>query len=192
MSVLKSVDELLEDPGAFYCALSERLSLMDIDTRQFPISQVAYRCRTFREYLRIRDGLELHAAANVESVWNGRPISKVLLREPLLLSRHVTAELVELIPPFHKRQFRIGLEHIAFVVGERVDEFAQQHRDVLSGQQHQGVVSESCYVRFDDQSHVKFCRESLRDICEQDGHRFDRIVHADWEPADIDAGPYEV
>ena len=56
--------------------------------------------------------------ANVENIWNGRPISKILLREPLEVEPHVTVDLIELLPPPHQRTYKMGLEHVGVVVGD--------------------------------------------------------------------------
>jgi predicted metalloenzyme YecM len=40
--------------------------------------------------------LERHATANLENVWNGRPISKILLDEPLEVLDGATVPLIKL------------------------------------------------------------------------------------------------
>jgi hypothetical protein len=45
---------------------------------------------------------------------------------------------------------------------------------------------------FDDYSHVKFYDRSLYDACVSEGATFDGFEHAEWHPADPDAGPYEI
>jgi predicted metalloenzyme YecM len=127
-----------------------------------------------------------------KNVWNGRPISKLLLADPLLLSEAASVELVELIPPFHQRVYRMGLEHVGFVVGADIDDFSRRHRAVLTGQQFQSSTNEPVYILFDDYTHVKFHQRSLKDACELEGRAFVGFQHVDWHPADELAGPYEV
>jgi hypothetical protein len=62
-----------------------------------------------------------------------RTISKLLLADPLPLSESASVELVELIPPFHQRVYRMGLEHVGFVVGADLNDFSRRHRAVLTG-----------------------------------------------------------
>ena len=100
--------------------------------------------------------------------------------------------MVELIPPFHQRVYRMGLEHLGLVVGEDVDDFSVRHREVLTGQQFQSRVNEPYYVLFPDYTHVKFYRQSLGDTVQQEGNQFNGFRHAEWAPADDLAGPYEV
>jgi predicted metalloenzyme YecM len=128
--------KLLPGLAAFYEQQVSRCEDRGIDARSLPLSHVAVRTRTWRAYVEQRDELERHCAANLENIWNGRPISKLLLAEPIPLGR-VSLELVELIPPFHQRVYRMGLEHIGFVIGDDLEDFSRQHRAVLTGQQFQ-------------------------------------------------------
>ncbi|MEM8816143.1 MAG: VOC family protein [Pseudomonadota bacterium] len=189
---MDDVSELLGGASAFYRKICTRLSERGIAGAEFPISHLAFRCGTFREYLKMRNALEEHAAANVENVWNGRPISKLVLGSALELGPKASVDLIELIPPFHQRVYPMGLEHIGFVVGERVDDFGKRFRSVLSGQQFQSAVCEPYYVRFEDFSHAKFYRHSLQKVCQLENRRFHGFTHADWTPDDLDAGPYPV
>ncbi|MFC4426135.1 VOC family protein [Deinococcus navajonensis] len=129
-----------------------------------------------------RQTLERYAVANVENVWNGRPISKILLREPLVLGGGAVS-LIELIPPFHQSIYRMGLEHIGVVLGAEVDKFGRAHRAVLTGQQFQSPVCEPYYVRFNDYTGVKFYRYTLQEVCEREGQVFEGFVHVrGWVP----------
>src|SRR5206468_7330726 len=83
-------------------------------------------------YVHQRTLLERHARANSENVWNGRPISKVVLAEPLDVLDGTPVSLIELIPPVHQRVYRMGLEHLGVVVGEDIDDFSRVHRALPS------------------------------------------------------------
>lgn len=151
---------------------------MGINVSGFALSHFAYRTATRDDYVAKRDAIEKHCRANVENVWNGRPISKLLLAEPLRVADGLTCDLIELIPPVHREQFTMGLEHVGFVVGDAVDEIANAHREALSGQQHQCDVCEPYFIKFDDDTAVKFYRFSLMDLCVREGQRFDGFYHA--------------
>ncbi|HET9420436.1 MAG TPA: VOC family protein [Nocardioides sp.] len=184
--------DVLEAAGAAFCAQqSERLAELGIDVASMPVSHLAIRTPTWTSYLQLRDGLEAHASANLENVWNGRPISKILLARPLRLGLR-TVDLIELIPPFHQRVYPMGLEHVAFVVGDGLEEFVERYADVLTGRQFQTRSFRPAYRMFDDYTHVKFYAWSLYDACVREGATFEGFVHADWHPADADAGPYEI
>ena len=168
---------------------SKLISELGIDTSSFEISHVAFRTATFREYIAVRDRLEKSCSGNLENVWNGRPISKLLLKTPVGVDGG-SVHLIELIPPFHQCVYPMGWEHVGYVVGDTVDEFGSQHRGVITLQQFQSPVCEPYVIRFEDYSHAKFYRWSLHDVCVKEGKHFDGFIHVDWAPDDDLAGPY--
>jgi len=96
--------EILGDYTEFYTLQAQRLQNLGIDIDGLEISHLAFRTETLAEYLVVRQKLEALCAANVENAWNGRPISKLLLQEPLQLSRsasyllNLTCEGLALVP----------------------------------------------------------------------------------------------
>src|SRR3989442_3756245 len=146
----------MQDAGPLYSRQVERCSELGIDAGALPVSHLAVRTRTWREYLVLRDEFEGGSVANLENVWNGRPISKLLLADPLQLSESASVELVELIPPFHQRVYRMGLEHVGFVVGADLDDFSRRHRAALTGQQFHSSANETADILVDDYTHVEF------------------------------------
>ncbi|NNC76452.1 MAG: hypothetical protein HKN77_00735 [Woeseiaceae bacterium] len=171
-------------PGSykkFFASQLQRLEELGIDISGRPISHLAYRTETYDDYLAVRNRIEKCCRANVENVWNSRPISKLLLTEPLELGAGFSTELIELIPPAHQDQYRMGYEHVGVVIGDTVDDFCQHHRAALSGQQHQSAVCEPYFTRFDDLTMVKFYRYSLLEVCIREGQVFDGFYHVkDW------------
>jgi hypothetical protein len=147
------------------------------------LSHLAVRVPEWDQYIHLRTLLERHATANLENVWNGRPISKIVLAEPLRVLDATPVSLIELLPPVHQRVYKMGLEHLGVVVGEDIDDFAREHRAALTGQQFQGADNEPYYTLFEDFTNVKFYRRSLRDAIVLAGGRFDGFVHVDdWVP----------
>ena len=174
--------EILGDYRAFFATQRRRLLDLGIAIDGYELSHLAYRTLTYPEYLVARDALERHATANRENVWNGRPISKILLREPLALEDDFLVPMIELIPPMHQCVYRMGLEHLGVVVGETVDDFGRRHRAALTGQQFQSLINEPYFVRFPDYANVKFYRRSLKDVCTMEGRSFDGFAHVEhWQ-----------
>src|SRR5881396_401771 len=138
---------------------------------------------------RFRSAISPSEPGHGASTWFSVTSSK---NDPSPLSEAASVELVELIPPFHQRVYRMGLEHVGIVVGADLDDFSRRHRAVLTGQQFQSSVVEPVYILFDDYTHVKFHQRSLKDACEAEGRAFVGFQHVDWHPADELAGPYEV
>jgi hypothetical protein len=177
------VGEIIGDDRGFAAIQRDRLAARGIDFGPFALRHIAFRVAVWDRYVHLRTLLERHATANLENVWNGRPISKIVLAEPLEVLDGTLVSLIELIPPVHQRVYLMGLEHLGVVVGEDVDAFSRKHRAVLTGQQFQSADNEPYYVLFEDFAHVKFYRQSLYDACVLEGATFDGFVHVDgWVP----------
>ena len=169
--------QILGGYADFYAQQAQRLLQLGIDVRGLNVSHLAYRTETVDEYLVVRQQLEPICSANVENAWNGRPISKMLLREPLPLAPTVSTSLIELIPPVHQSIYKMGLEHVGIVVGENFEEFGQLHQHTFTGQQDQGPFCQPYFITFPDHTNVKFYRYSLQDVCVLEGKRFDDFYH---------------
>lgn len=177
------VGDIIGDYRGFVARQHARLLARGIDIRPYPLSHLAVRVAEWDHYVHMRTLLERHATSNLENVWNGRPISKILLATPLEVLDGMTVPLIELIPPVHQRVYKMGLEHLGVVIGVEVDAFSRDHRSVLTGQQFQSADNEPYYVLFEDFSHVKFYRRSLLDACVLEGFVFDGFQHVDdWVP----------
>ena len=178
------VGDIIGDYRAFAAMQHKRLLARGIDIGPYTLSHLAVRVPEWDQYVHLRTLLERHATANHESVWNGRPISKIVLATPLEVLGGKIVSLIELIPPVHQRVYRMGLEHLGVVVGEDVDAFSRDHRAALTGQQFQSADVEPYFVLFEDFTHVKFYRWSLYDAClREEGVTFVGFVHVDdWVP----------
>jgi predicted metalloenzyme YecM len=177
------VGDIIGDYRAFAALQRDRLAARGIDISPYALSHLAYRVADWDVYVRLRTLLERRATANAENLWNGRPISLIVLADPLDVLDGTPVSLIELIPPVHQRVYRMGLEHLGVVVGEDVDDFSRVHRAALTGQQFQSPDVEPYYVLFEDFTHVKFYRRSLHDGVVLQGTRFDGFNHVDdWVP----------
>jgi predicted metalloenzyme YecM len=180
------VGEIIGDYRSFAAQQEERLLARGIDIRPFVLSHLAVRVPEWDQYVQVRTQLERHAVANQENLWNGRPISLIVLSEPLEVLDRKIVPLIELIPPVHQRVYKMGLEHLGVVIGDAFDEFVATHKPVLTGQQFQGPRStpDPVYILFEDFTHVKFYRLSLRASVESAAGPFaDGFHHVDdWVP----------
>ena len=185
MTTSDPIAEIIGDYRAFAAMQRDRLVARGIDIVPYPLSHLAVRVADWDLYVHQRTLLERHAKANSETVWNGRPISLIVLAEPLDVLDGTPVSLTELIPPVHQRVYRMGLEHLGVVVGEEIDDFSRVHRAALTGQQFQSAEVEPVYVLFEDFTHVKFYRRSLYDAVRllEPRRRFDGFSHVDdWVP----------
>jgi predicted metalloenzyme YecM len=180
------IAEIIGDYRAFAAMQRDRLVACGIDIAPYPLSHLAVRVADWDLYVHQRTLLERHASANSENLWNGRPISLIVLAEPLEVLDGTPVSLIELIPPVHQRVYRMGLEHLGVVVGDDIDDFSRVHRAALTGQQFQSASVEPVYVLFEDFTHVKFYRRSLYDGVILEGARFDGFKHVDdWVPQQL-------
>ena len=180
------IADIVGDYRAFAAQQQSRLLTLGIDIRPHPLSHLAVRVPEWDQYTHLRTLLERHAIANRENLWNGRPISLIVPVEPLEVLDGKTVPLIELIPPVHQRVYKMGLEHLGVVLGNTFDEFVDTHKPVLTGQQFQGPHStpDPVYILFEDFTHVKFYRLSLRDSVELHVGPFGQEFHhvQDWVP----------
>jgi predicted metalloenzyme YecM len=180
------VAEIVGDYRAFVAQQAQRLLTRGIDIAPYALSHVAFRVPEWDQYVHVRTLLERHALLNSENVWNGRPISLIVPAEPLEVLDGKTVPLIELIAPVHQRVYKMGLEHVGVVVGNAFDEFIAAHKPVLTGQQFQGPSGnpDPVYILFEDFTHVKFYRHSLRDSVELDAGPLPPGFHhvEDWVP----------
>ena len=183
------VEDIIGDYKAFATQQRDRVAARGIDVTPYAVSHICYRVPEWDEYIRVRGLLERHAFANREGFWNGRPMSLILFDQLEVLDGK-KMPMIELIPPVHQRTYKMGMEHIGFVVGEEgFDEFRRIHRPVLTGQMFQGPtpgINEPYYILFEDFTHVKFHQRSLRETAEMQGSRFDGFQHLEsYEPQQL-------
>src|SRR4029079_3441161 len=131
------IAEIIGVHRAFAAMQRDRLAARGIDIAPYALSHLAVRVADWDLYVPQRTLLERHATANSENFWNGRPISLIVLAEPLDVLDGTPVPVIELISPVHQRVYRMGLEHLGVVVGEGVDDFSRTYRAVLTGQQFQ-------------------------------------------------------
>ncbi len=182
VSMSREINHILGNCSEFYEQQTQRLLHVGLDVRERAVSHVAYRTETLAEYLKMRQQLEAFCLANVENVWGGRPISKLLLQTPLHLASDSVTRLIELIPPPHpdvyQSIYKLGLEHMGIVIGESFVDFGRAYAPLWTGQQDQGPFCQPYFITFSDHTAVKFYQRSLEDVCILEGKRFDGFYHA--------------
>ena len=177
------IADIIGNYRGFAAMQRDRLLARGIDISPYSLSHLAVRVADWDLYVHQRSLLERHARANSENVWNGRPISLILLNEPLDVLDGKQVPMIELIPPVHQRVYRMGLEHLGVVIGDDIDAFSRRYRAALTGQQFQSEGFEPYYCLFGDFTHVKFYRVSLFEGNLMQGKTFDGFRHVeDWKP----------
>jgi len=175
-----SVELIIGNYRQFFAQQQQKLQEAGFNLGPLPVSHLAFRTETYDEYLNVRSALEQEADANVENVWRGRPISKILLKKPLTLDEAHEVSLIELIPPVHLFDYPMGLEHLGLVIGETFPAFCDQYKERFSGHQDQGPFNQPRFITFKSGHAVKFYLHSLMDVVIKEGRRFDAFYHAEW------------
>lgn len=175
----ESVGDIIGDYRGFAATQHAGLLARGIDIAPFSLSHLAVRVPEWDLYVAMRSRLERHATSNRENFWNGRPISLIVLAEPLDVLDGKKVPLIELIPPVHQRVYKMGLEHLGVVIGDGFDQFVVEHKPVLTGQQFQGPDStpDPVYILFEDFTHVKFYRMALKESVEIHSSPFEPGFH---------------
>ena len=173
-----AMDAIIGDYAGFFAQQKGRLAALGIEIAGYPLSHIAFRTETLDAYLVVRERIEAFCVANVENVWNSRPISKLLLREPIFVQPSVPVSLIELIPPPHQNVYQMGLEHVGIVVTDDFEAFAAAHTAAFTGRQYQSEICQPWYIAFEDHTNVKFYDLSLQDVVVAEGRPFDGFHHS--------------
>ncbi len=110
------IAEIIGDYRAFAAMQRDRLVARGIDIAPYPLSHLAVRVADWDLYVHQRTLLERHARANRENVWNGRPISLIVLAEPLEVLDGAPVSRIELVPPGTWRGYEAGPEGLEILV----------------------------------------------------------------------------
>jgi predicted metalloenzyme YecM len=167
-----NVDNVLGDCRGFFSMICDRLAGLSIDVIRTPVSHLCYRVATLGEYAPIRDRLMASGHSYVEREFNGRPITLLMLRQPLTLSREATVSLIELPAPKPSHAYPTGLEHVGFVVGADLPAFRARHAHVLTGEKDRGPHCQPPFITFDNGKTAKFYDRPLAEVVQLEGWRF--------------------
>lgn len=157
------VQQIIGDYKAFFSDILVRLTKVFIDIEGMPISHLCYRVTTIPEYEKTRDQLKAFCAAYAETRYNERPISMLLLKEPLVLSEDYSVSLIELPAPRTAHTYQSGLEHVGIIVGETLPRFKELYKAVLTGEKDRGPYCQPAFITFDNGKTAKFYERSLQE-----------------------------
>ncbi|MBA2649588.1 MAG: VOC family protein [Legionella sp.] len=158
------IQNLIGDYQAFFSDLLYRMKEIGIHINGMPLSHLLYRTVTTPEYIKLRDELKKHCSEFVETQFNGRAVSIIILREPLLLEDGFSVSMIELPAPRPEHMYPSGLESIGVILGNKLPEFIQQYDHVLTGIKDHGEHCQPAFITFDNDKTAKFYDISLRKI----------------------------
>ena len=162
---------LIGDYQAFFSDLLHRMQAVKINVDNMPLSHLLYRTTTLPEYTLLRDELKKYCSEFVETQFNGRAVSILILKTPLMLEAGFSVSMIELPAPRAAHMYPSGLESIGVVVGKKLPEFIVQHNNVLTGIKDHGEHCQPAFITFDNDKTAKFYDISLREIVILQGWR---------------------
>ncbi len=166
-----NIEKVIGDYKGFFSDLLEQLIQLHIDVQGMPVSHICYRVSSVAEYETIRDQLKSFCSAYNEEDFNGRPISLLIVKTPLVLSKGFTTTMIELPSPRAAHTYPTGLEHGGIIVGEKLDKFKDKYKNVLTGEKDRKYYSVP-FIEFPNGKVVKFYKNSLKEIVESEGKKF--------------------
>ena len=83
------------------------------------MSHLLYRTCEQSEYEQLRDELVKYSSEFVETQFNGRAVSILILKDPLVLADSFVVDMIELPAPRVEHMYPSGLESIGLVVTDR-------------------------------------------------------------------------
>ncbi len=172
---MNPIKNLIGDYQAFFSDLLRRQKEIGIDITEMPMSHLLYRTETLPEYNNLRDQLKTFCREFVETQFNGRAVSVLVLKEPLKLEDNFETDVIELPAPRFVHMYPSGLESIGVVIGKSLPEFIKHHQKVLTGVKDHGEHCQPAFVTFDNDKTSKFYDISLLEIVARQGWVLEKL-----------------
>lgn len=171
-----NIENLIGDYQSFFSDLLHHLTKVGIAISGMPMTHLLYRTSTIPEYEKLRDQLIAFCSEFVETQFNGRAVSILILQEPLVLEAGFTVSMIELPAPRAIHMYPSGLESIGVLVGKTLAEFIKRHSDVLTGVKDHGQYCRPAFITFDNEKTVKFYDIPLKEIVLLQGWKIEKIL----------------
>lgn len=173
---MNNIEKIIGNYQEFFSDLLHRMKKSGINIQGMPLSHLLYRTVTIPEYEQLRDELKKYCSEFVETQFNGRAVSILILEKPLLLEDGFTVSMIELPAPRSVHMYPSGLESIGVIVGKQLPEFINRHEDVLTGVKDHGQHCQPAFITFDNEKTSKFYDISLREIVMLQGWEIKNVM----------------
>ena len=170
------IENIIGDYQGFFSDLLQRQKQVGICINGMLMSHLLYRTAVYSEYEALRDQLKLFCKSFVETQFNGRAVSVLWLRDPLLLDSGFEVSVIELPAPRPAHRYPSGLESTGVVVGDALPEFNKKYSDVLTGVKDHGTFCQPSFITFDNDKTSKFYHVPLAEIVLKQGWQFEDLV----------------
>lgn len=173
---MDKIKDIIGNYEEFFSDLLQRMKKCGINITNMPISHFLYRTTTIPEYEELRNKLKKLCCEFVETQFNDRPVSILILKNPLLLEDGFTVSMIELPAPRAAHIYPSGLESIGVIIGKALPEFINKHNNVLTGVKNHGQHCQPAFITFDNDKTSKFYDISLREIVKLQGWEIERVT----------------
>ncbi len=167
------VTSILGDYKRFFSDLLSRAKALGIGIQGMRVGHLIYRTMTMEDYTKTRDALLALCKESVEKEFNARPISILVLREPLMFEEGFECSIIELTAPKASTLCPSGLDGVGMVAEKQLKVFLASYRHLLTGIKGEGTASQQALITFDNGKTVKFYDCSLKDIVMSQGWIFE-------------------
>jgi len=169
------MEQLIGDYKIFFSYLYKHLTEIDIPIEGFALSHLNYRVATMHEYETTRERLKDFSKEFVETQFNGRAVSVFILKEPLVLAKGFAVPLIELPAPREAHTYPTGLEHLGINVGDKLPEFKEKYKDIITGVKDRRPYCYPAFITFENGITAKFYERSLREVVLLQGWKFEKL-----------------
>jgi predicted metalloenzyme YecM len=173
---MNNLNQLIGDYQDFFSDLLARIKKSGIDITGMPMSHLLYRTTTQPEYKSLRDNIKELCSEFIETKFNDRAVSILILKEPLVLEDGHAVSMIELPAPRPAHTYPSGLESIGVVVGTSLPQFIEKHKTSLTGIKEHGTHCQPAFITFDNDKTAKFYDISLREIVILQGWTIDKVA----------------
>ncbi len=171
----RNIKRIIGDYQLFFFSLYTQLNKRNVDITGMPLSHLCYRVSTELEYKEIRDQLKDFCSEFVETQFNGRSVSILILKTSLVFKEGFTVSVIELPASRASHTYPSGLEHVGVLVGKTLPAFNKQYKDVLTGTKDHGINCKPSFISFNNGKTVKFYDHSLKEIVLLEGWEFQSL-----------------
>ena len=169
------IKNILGDYQEFFTYLQEHLTELDIDITGKELSHLNYRVQTQAEYEHIRDVLKWYSGEFAEIQFNGRPVSILVLKEPLALAEGFGVSMIEVPSPRKGHEHPTGLEQLVFNIGDELPEFKESYKSVITGIKDRKPYCSPAYITFENGTTASFSERALREVITMQGWGLNKL-----------------
>lgn len=165
--------DVIGDYASFYKTLTEKVNKLGIDTSRLSIDHFCYRTSSVKTYQQKKKELFKLSKRFIENIHHNRPISKFILKKPLVVNGQ-KVWIIELPAPKKNVNYKDGLEHFEFVLGKKFEPFKKKYENLWDGQDDSGKFNQPVFIKFNEGA-VKFHERPIDEVVKLEGKVFKKV-----------------